>query len=105
MKTIKLTKKMLQMHPADLLVKLGAVNLTKKRAYPSEVYFSQADNKKLLKNLEKRANKKLKGCSKKAIEYSVNMDWLNYGPNSGLEEVLKSGWAVVDTGTIDKDKE
>lgn len=104
MKTVKLTNKMLTLHPVDLLIKLGAVNLNKKRAYPSDVYLSEKDNNKLLKNLEKQAKKKLKGCSKTAIDYSVKADWLNYGPNSGLEKVLKPGWVVVDQDTIEADK-
>lgn len=102
MKTVKLTKKMLKLHPADLLVKLGAVNKEKTESYPSNVYFSDKDSSALKKNLVTKAKKSMPSASKKYVDYSVGMEWLNYGPNESLGNVLKPGYAVIDTNFSEK---
>lgn len=104
MKTIKLTKKMLKMHPADLLVKLGAVDKEQKNAFPSHVYFSKEDYKELRTNLKFLAKKLAPNSPKRFLNYSVNVDLLNYGPNQGLEEAIRPGYALIDEEAIEKDK-
>lgn len=100
MKVVKLTKKMLNMHPADLLVKLDAVNLEQDLTFPGEVYFSEKDYKTLRANLVKSAKKQLGDVTKKTIELTVNMELLNFGPNESLAKVLKPGFALVDMNKI-----
>jgi hypothetical protein len=105
MKVVKLTKKMFHMHPADLLVKLGAVNKEQGIVYPQYVYFSEQDSKKYKKLFKKLVKKKLKRCSDRLINYSVNMDWLNYGPCHMLGKALKDGIVIVDDEAIKKAQE
>ena len=82
------------MHPADLLVNLGLVDLDKKEAYPSRLFFSKEDYKELENNL-KKSIKRTDGWTAKAVNYSVGIDMLNYGPNQSLEEVIRPGWALI----------
>ena len=77
MKTIKLTKKMLKMHPADLLIKLGAVDKEEKNAFPSHVYFSKEDYKELRTNLKFLAKKAAPSIPERILNYYVNVDLLN----------------------------
>lgn len=104
MKTVKITNKMLKMHPADLLIKLGAVDKEKKFAYPNYVYFSKEDLKELRVNLKTLAKKNCPGTSDKLINYSVGMDWLNYSPNETLAEAIRPGYALVDEEKFKKEK-
>ena len=104
MKTVKITKKMLKMHPQDLLVELGAVNLEKKQAYPQHVYFSGVDYKQLRQNLNKSARKQYPWLLKKGLDRAVGMELLNYGPNESLAEAIKPGWALVDEEGIEGEK-
>lgn len=96
MKQVKITKKMLKLHPADLLVELGMVDLEKKRAYPERLYFSKEDYRTLRDNLKKYAKKKLNGTPERVINYSVGMDLLNYGPNESLGDMIRPGWALIE---------
>jgi hypothetical protein len=90
------------MHPADLLIKLGAVNLEKKVAYPQYVYFSKEDYTSLRKNLKQLAKKSFNGTNR-AINYSVGVDLLNYGPNESLKDAIRPGYALVDEEAIEKE--
>jgi len=103
--TVKLTKKMLNLHPLDLLIELGAISNGKKRVYPGNVYFSKEDSKKLKVNLKKLAKRTAPHSNKRLINYAVKLDWLNYGPNNGLSRVIKPGWAIIDVDAIKRDKE
>lgn len=96
MKIVKITKRMLKMHPMDLLVKLEAVNMDKKESYPSHVYFSKEDSKELKKNLKKNAKNISNKTSNRLINYSVGLDWLNYGPNETLAVAIRPGYALID---------
>ena len=104
MKTIKLTKKMLKMHPADLLIKLGAVDKEEKNVFPSHVYFSKEDYKELRTNLKFLAKKSAPNTSERLLNYSVNVDSLNYGPNQSLEKAIRPGYALIDEEAIEKDR-
>lgn len=104
MKTIKLTQKMLKMHPADLLIKLGAVNLEQKLAFPQDVYFSKEDYKKLTDNLKSQAKKSNPHTPKRLLDYSVGVDMLNYGPNETLKDAIRPGYALVDFQSIQNNK-
>jgi len=104
MEVIKLTKKMLKMHPADLLIKLGAADLKKKVAYPQHVYFSREDYKELGNNLKAYAKKTAPYTSSRIVNYSVGMDLLNFGPNETLKDAVRPGWALVDKKGIAKEQ-
>jgi hypothetical protein len=104
MKAVKLTQKMLKMHPMDLLVKLGAVDANKKQVYPQHVYLSKEDSKTLKNNLKKSAKESAPNSPTRLLNYLVGCDWLNYGPNEGLAEVIRSGYALVDHEGIEKEK-
>ncbi len=105
MKTVKVTKKMLKLHPQDLLIKLGAANVEKRRAYPQHVYFSKADYKELRANVQKMAKKEYPYSSKKGLDYAVGMTLLDLGPNETLAEAIKPGYAVVDFDSIKAETE
>jgi len=102
MKAVKLTKKMLKMHPADLLVELGAYNKEKKRVYPSEVYLSKKDCKTLRNVLTKQAKKEYAYLSKNRLKSLIGMEWLNYGLNETLVDAIKPGYVLVDEDGIQK---
>lgn len=102
MKPVKLTKKMLKMHPVDLLVKLGAVDEVKKQTYPQHVYVSKEDYRELRKNLLALAKKGCPGTSSRLINLSVGMDLLNYGPNETFGNVIRPGYALIDVHSIEK---
>jgi hypothetical protein len=105
MKAVKLTKRMLKMHPADLLVKIGAVDKDKKQAYPGDVYFSREDYQELKKNLKESAKKESEfRPSTKRLAYIVSVELLNYGPNESLGDAIRPGWALVDEEAIEKVK-
>ena len=105
MKTVKVTKNMLKMHPADLLVKLGAVDKEKKFSYPGYVFFSKEDYKELRENLRNRAKKEFPHANKRGLDSVVGMELLNYGPNESLAEAIKPGYALVDEEGIEKENE
>lgn len=86
------------MDPMDLLVKLGASNATS--TFPQHVYFSKVDYKTLENNVRKLAKKQFPYYTKKYIDSVVGFEMLNYGPNSGLEDAIKPGFAVIDVGAI-----
>jgi hypothetical protein len=101
MKPVKLNKKMLNMHPADLLVKLGATHDTV--AYPQHVYFSSNDYKVLGNNLKKKFKKEYPYLNNNKLDYSVGMELLNYGPNESLSEAISPGYALVDVKAIEQE--
>ena len=104
MKAIKVTKKMLKMHPADLMVSLGAIDEAKKILYPQHVYFSKEDIKELRKNLKELARKSIPGSSSRMLSYSVGMDWLNYSPNESLADAMRTGYGLIDYKAIETDQ-
>jgi hypothetical protein len=104
MTPIKITKRMLKLHPADLLLKINAVDETQKMGYPQHVFFSKEDYAELRKNLKKNAKKEIPYAGERLLNYSVEMDLLNLGPNQGLEDVIKPGYALIDWASIKKEK-
>jgi hypothetical protein len=100
MKTIKLTKRLLRMHPLDLLVKLGAVDTEKKCSYPQHVYFSREDHRELKKNLKQYAKKKMPNGNERLISYAVDTDLLCYGPSELLSDAIRPGFALVNEDAI-----
>ncbi len=104
MKTVRITKKMLKMHPADLLIKLGAVDKYQHNGFPSLVYFSKEDYKELRKNLKISAKKNCPDTSERLINYSVGVDLLKYGPNETLADAIKSGYALIDEEALEKER-
>lgn len=105
MKTIKLTKKMLKMHPADLLIKLNLVNKEKTIVYPQHVYFSKEDYKELRGNLMAYAKKQVPFSTKRLLDCTVGVDLLNYGPNESLADAIKPGYAIIDEEAIKNERE
>ena len=103
MKAIKLTKKMLGMCPADLLVVLKATNTNGRTGYPNHVYFSKDDYRILESNVKKKAKKQYPGATKNQIDCTIGFEMLNYGPNQTLEDAIKSGYALVDYESIEKE--
>ena len=103
MEAVRITKKMLKLHPCDLLVKLNAVSKDGRFGLPTHVYFSKEDYKELKNNLKKSAKKSAPSSPERLVSYSVGVDLLNYGPNENLGDVLKPGWALVDREAIEKE--
>jgi hypothetical protein len=96
MKQIKLKKTDLNKTPAELLIKLGAVNATKTAAYPNHVYLSKEDYKTLVKNYTKALKKEAPYLNAKKLASSVGYEFLNLGPSQLLEAAIRPGYAIVD---------
>lgn len=99
---VKLTKRMLNTDPQDLLIKLGAVDLKAKIVFPSEVYFSKADYLTLTKQIKKLFLKQYPGLDSRRLASAVGMTLLSYGPNCSLQDAIKPGYALVDVDTIER---
>lgn len=99
MKTVKITKKMLQ-DPAYLLEKCGAVS--GRNAYPGRVYMSDVDYQILTKNLKKQLKKEKPYLIPRRIDMSVGMILLNLGPVN-LKKGIQKGFLLVDDHGIQKD--
>lgn len=102
MKAIKLNKRLLNKHPADILIEFGAVDLN--QGFPEHVYFSKEDYQTLKKNLIKKAKKELKGYSNHYIKYAVGVELLQFGPNESLASAIKPGFALIDMDAIENEK-
>jgi len=91
-KVIKLTNKQRNMEVTDLLKSVGLVDGS--QAYPSQLYVSKNDAKRLYKKIEAMGRKQ--GYTKKGLKNAVGMHWLNYGPNTSLELAIKDGYAIIE---------
>lgn len=92
-KYVKLNKRHFKKLPGDLLIEFGLVN--GQQAFPSSLYFSEADAKKYKKSLAERARNETPYYSKRAIQQAVAMEWLNLGPNDQLAPAIKEGYALI----------
>jgi hypothetical protein len=104
MKSVKLTKKMLTLSPGELLIKLRAVNKELKQAYPQHVYFSKEDYKNLRANTRKLLKKEYPYINSRKLNTAVGMELLNLGPNEGLKDAIRPGYALVDEEAIEKEE-
>lgn len=90
MKKIKLTKKLYNMLPSEILVAIKAYSVKDRRmhAHVSHVYINPKDEAKLKKYAAKVAKKDSLLLLPKAVEMAVGMEFLNYGPvtNSDVPE-------------------
>jgi len=104
MKTVKLTQSMMK-DPTILLKKSGAVREQAGglQSYPSHVYMNPKDYKRLQKNLAREFRKEKRYLSKHALENSVGMYMLNYGPVE--VKGIKEGYVVVNETAIDAETE
>ena len=100
MESVKLTKNTLKLHPADLLIKLGAT--IESSAFPQHVYFSKEDYKLLRQNLIKHIKKVRPEASSKWIQWASGLELLNYGPNESLANAIKPGYCLVGREAIKK---
>ena len=98
-KLVKIKKADLTKGPVHLLQKLGALNETLGRTYPMHVYISRADYD-ILKTYTAKLFKKESLHSKRSLANAVGMEILNHGPNSLLQDGIKPGFAVVNTGAL-----
>lgn len=103
MMQVKLSKRILNMEPSDILVKLGAWSQDLKHAYPSRVFVSAEDYKTIKKNLAARYKKMFPYASRRRISCEVGMDLLGFGPNQSLEKAVRPGYALVDYNGIKED--
>lgn len=93
MKIIKLKKTYLNLTLESLLTKLGLTNGT--IAYPERLHLSKEDAKTLKKNIEKKFKKENPHISKKVLDTSVGMYWLNLGPSHLLSDAIRPGYAII----------
>lgn len=104
MKAIKITKRLLNKNPSDLLIELGAVNQEKTIAYPQHVYFSKQDYAALTSAVKKKFRKYYPGINKNQLELAVGMELFSYGPNQNVETALKKGYALIDLESIKEEQ-
>jgi len=100
MKLVKIKKSLLKKDWVAILTELGAVNQKLKQAFPSSVYMSAEDIKTVRANTKVQLKKEHKYISKKHLDYSEAMHFLNLGASSRFETALKSGYVLVDTDEI-----
>ncbi len=105
MKVVKLNKKLLSLHPAIFLKKIGAINVEQTRVFPSDVYLSKKDYKSLEDTVRKMAKKEMPGATKVYINKQVSWEMLGYGPNESLGDAIKDGFALIDEEAIKKEVE
>lgn len=98
MKVIKLKKSYLK-DPETLLRKVGAVKDSK--GLPSFVYISKEDYKTLRNNTKKCIKNTNPWASINAINYGTEFQLLDLGPNQGLEDAIKPGYALIDLEGIE----
>jgi hypothetical protein len=99
MKSLKLKAK----HYKDLeqlLVDAGAVNKKTNRAFPSHIYVSSEDMKKMNREITKLFKKEYPYVNPKKLQASVGMHMLNLSPNDSLGKVIKAGYALVDNESL-----
>jgi len=104
MKVVRITKRMLNLTPGELLLTLGACNKEKTLAYPWHVYFSNQDYNQLKKNTRAVIRAASPYYSKRYIDTQLGYEMLNYGPNTSYAEGVKPGYALVDYDGIEKEK-
>ncbi len=81
--------------PEDLLYWADLVDKEANQAYPGRIYISKKDYVELKRKYKKALRKKYPYISPRKLESSVEMHFLNLGPNQSLETVLKPGYAVI----------
>lgn len=102
MRTVKLTQSMMR-DPATLMRKIQAVRTLHERAqaYPTHVYMSPKDYKKLRKNLRKELKKEYSYLNNQRLSFAVNMNMLDLGPV--VSKGVKEGYVLVDDSGIDQE--
>jgi hypothetical protein len=111
MKTFRLTKRMLK-DVEFLLTKVGAVATVPatggargeaEQAFPSHVYVSKADYKKIQKETARQIRKEYPYLNKRRVQSTVGMHLLNLGP---VElDGIKEGFILVDNVALELDIE
>lgn len=101
MKAIKITKGLLKKTPVELMVEIGAVDMSTNRVFPDCVYLSKEDFKTLMSNFSKHVDKTYKSYSKHHRKGIVSFENLSYGPNEALKDVVKKGFILVDDAAIE----
>jgi len=90
LKTIKLTKKDINEGWGAILSKCGLIDGL--QALPSQYFMAKSDIKKVRKAYLKYFKKDR--CTPKQAKYSEGFAFLNLGPNSALEDVIKPGYVL-----------
>lgn len=103
MELIKIKKSLLKKNWVAILTELGAVNEKLKQAFPGSVYMSAADIKTVRANTKAQLKKEHKSITKKHLDYSEAMHFLNLGASSRFENALKPGYVLVDTDEIQRE--
>lgn len=99
MRTFKLKTK----HYRDivqLLIDAGAADLSLKVTFPSDVYCSKEDFKRMEKAVGKAFRKEYPGLRSNKLKSSIAMHMLNYSPNETLAEGIRPGYVLVDDTSI-----
>lgn len=92
MKVVKIKKAWLR----DCITLLRELDLVKgDRCFPDGLYLSKEDYTTLKSHTKKAFKKDYPHISARGLDSSVSLHWLNYGPNEGLGNVIKPGYAVI----------
>lgn len=102
MKTVKLTRKLLKLTPAEICVKVGAADIKNRQTFPQHVYASKKDMEKIRLNLTRLAKREHPKAAKKFINGIVSYEMLQYAPNGSLEDAIKDGHLLVDEDSIEQ---
>jgi len=102
LKAIKIRKSDLNKAPEDFLRKFGAVSKETGRAYPTQVFISYSDYAVMKKNFRRFVKKNAPGISKRKLDESVGMHFLQYGPNDSLGSAVQPGYLLIDVEGIEQ---
>lgn len=92
---VKLTKKLLNLLPDELLVKIGAWDKELKQTYPQYVFMDSKDYNKYKSGIKKKVKKQ-----RSSIEYY----FLMYGPSTGNQKITIPGYLLIDEYGIKEEK-
>ena len=101
MKIVKLNKRLMKKGWYDIIKAVNAFD--GKQTFPSHIYMSKEDIKEVRKYTREQHKKDYPYQNNKQIDYSESFDFLCYGVNSSLENVLKPGYVLVDVEGIERE--
>ena len=85
---------------SSLLIDVGAVDTKTNSAFPSHVYSSKEDIKRMTREITKAFKKEYPYLRSEKIRVSVAMHMLNLSPNESLAQAVKPGFVLVDDNAI-----
>jgi len=94
MRIVRLSPGDLRRSLVELMDKYGLKHAN--RVYPSFLHMSEEDAAVLRRNNRRQIRAEMPNATKRKVDYTIGMEWLNYGPNTRYGKVLKPGYILID---------